>query len=135
MELRYLLDTNVLSDLARQPQGVVAQHIASAGEDTICTSIIVAGELRFGAEKKGSPRLTRRIDEILSVLKTLPLETPIDYHYAQIRWQLEQAGTPIGPNDMLIAAQALAMDLTIVTANTKEFKRVHGLRVENWLEH
>lgn len=135
MELRYLLDTNVLSDLVRQPQGVVAERIVLVGEGTVCTSIIVAGELRFGAEKKSSPRLTHRIDEILSVLKILPLETPTDYHYAKTRWQLEQAGTPIGPNDMLIAAQALSLDLTIVTANIKEFRRVHGLKVENWLHY
>nr|WP_298415645.1 type II toxin-antitoxin system VapC family toxin [uncultured Halomonas sp.] len=133
MELRYLLDTNFLSDLARQPQGIIAQRIASMGEDTICTSIIVASELRFGAQKKGSPRLAHRIDEFLSVVSILPLEAPDDYHYAHIRCQLERAGTPIGPNDMFIAAQALARDLTVVTVNTNGFKRVHGLTVENWL--
>lgn len=134
MGLKYLMDTNVLSDLVRHPQGVISQRIAMVGESTICTSIVVASELRFGAAKKGSNRLTRQLDAILAVLEILPLDSPADAYYAKLRWQLERAGMPIGPNDMLIASQALAMNLTVVTANVREFRRVHGLSVENWLE-
>lgn len=133
MALRYLLDTNILSDLIRDPQGTVAERISSAGEDTVCTSIVVAAELRFGAEKSGSRNLADRIDLILSALAVLPLEPPADRHYGEIRQQLTRQGTPIGPNDLLIAAHALALDLTVVTANAGEFSRVPGLRVENWL--
>lgn len=133
MPPRYLLDTGLLSDLIRHPQGTVFNRIASVGEDTICTSIIVAAELRFGAEKSGSPRLVARVDLILSALDVLPLEPPADRHYGQIRQQLARQGTPIGPNDLLIAAHAVALDLTVVTANTREFSRVPGLRIENWL--
>ena len=133
MPLRYLLDTNLLSDLIRHPQGTVADRIVSVGEDAICTSIVVAAELRFGAEKSGSPKLAARVDLMLSALDVLPFEPPADRHYGEIRQQLTRQGTPIGPNDLLIAAHALALDLTIVTANTREFSRVRGLRIENWL--
>ncbi len=130
---RYLLDTNILSDLVRQPQGVVARRIAEAGEETICTSIIVAAELRFGAEKSGSDKLADRVDLVLSAIEILPLEFPADREYGKLRHYLARTGTPIGPNDMLIAAQALCAGLIVVTANTGEFTRVPGLIVENWL--
>ena len=133
MPLRYLLDTNILSDLVRNPQGTVATRITTVGEDAVCTSIVVAAELRFGAEKSGSTKLSDRVDLILSALDVLPLESPVDRHYGEVRQQLERRGTPIGPNDLLIAAHALALELTVVTANAREFSRVSGLKVENWL--
>ncbi len=133
MALRYLLDTNILSDLIRHPQGAVAKRIATIGEGAVCTSLIVAAELRFGAAKSGSPRLSQRVDLVLSALDVLPLEPPVDRAYAEIRWQLPRQGTPIGPNDLLIAAQASVLGLTVITANAGEFGRVPGLSVENWL--
>ena len=132
--LKYLLDTHILSDLVRNPQGEVAAQIAKAGENSICTSIVVAAELRYGAAESHSTRLAERIDLILSALETLPLETPADHHYAAVRNHLTRQGTPIGPNDLLIAAHALANDLTVVTASISEFTRVPGLKVENWLQ-
>ncbi|WP_008310973.1 type II toxin-antitoxin system VapC family toxin [Leptolyngbya sp. PCC 6406] len=133
MSYQYLLDTNILSDLVRHPQGRVFQHIVDVGEDSVCTSIIVACELRFGVVKSGSSRLVQQLEQILEVLTVLPLESPVDEHYAAIRTYLEQAGTPIGPNDLLIAAHSLALDLTLVTANTREFERVLALKLDNWL--
>jgi tRNA(fMet)-specific endonuclease VapC len=133
MQPRFLLDTNILSDLVRRPQGKIADWIAHEGESSICTSIVVASELRFGAEKLGSARLTRQLGIILSALDILPLDEPADRHYAKLRWHLEQRGSPIGPNDLLIAAHALALDCTVVTANDREFSRVPGLKVVNWL--
>ena len=130
--LRYLLDTNLLSDLIRHPQGTVANRIASVGQDTICTSIVVAAELRFGAEKSGSSKLAAKVDLIFSALDVLPFESPADRHYGEIRQSLTSQRRPIGPNDMLIAAHARALDLTVVTANTREFSRVPSLKVENW---
>jgi len=131
--LRYLLDTNTLSALIRQPQGPVAATLAGRGYGTVCTSIIAAAELRFGAHKLGSKTLTDKVDDLLASLPVLPLEVGADRTYAEIRLQLEQAGTPIGPNDLLIAAQALESGLTLVTDNVDEFRRVAGLQVENWL--
>ena len=130
---RFLLDTNILSDLVRNPQGSIAARIAEVGDTAICTSIIVAAELRFGAAKKGSERLTSQLERILSAIDIQPFEAPADVAYGQLRAQLEAAGVPIGGNDMLIAAQALATDCAVVTDNEREFARIAGLRVENWL--
>ena len=132
-EQRYLLDTNILSDLVRNPQGKIARKIAKVGEAMVCTSIIVACELRYGAAKKGSPRLNEQLEAILTPLEIVPLEPDADRHYGHIRATLERSGQIIGPNDLLIAAQALDGGLTLVTDNVGEFKRVPGLRVQNWL--
>ena len=131
---RFLLDTNILSDLVRNPQGRVAEYVARLSDDAICTSIIVAAELRFGAAKKGSERLTAHLERILSAIDIQPFDAPADAAYALLRTQLESAGLPIGGNDMLIAAHALATGCTVVTDNEREFVRVSGLPVENWLK-
>lgn len=131
--MRYLLDTNILSDLIRHPQGRVAEQIRLVGEGEVCTSVIVAAELRFGAAKRGSARLAAQFEAVLSVLDVVPFEQPADEAYGTIRAQLEQAGTPIGGNDLLIAAHAKALDCTVVTDNEREFGRIEGLACENWL--
>ena len=128
-----MLDTNILSDLVRNPQGRVAARIAEIGESGICTSIIVAAELRFGAAKRGSARLTRQLEHILSAVDVQPFEAPADTIYAELRARLEAAGEPIGANDMLIAAHSLATDCILVTDNEREFIKVLGLKIENWL--
>lgn len=130
---RYLLDTNILSSLLKQPSGAVASRICSVGEDAICTSIIVACELRYGAAKKDSPTLSGKVEQLLSTVEVLPLDENADGKYAQLRTALEKAGTPIGANDYLIAAHALSLELTLVTDNIGEFSRVPGLTMENWL--
>lgn len=131
--MRYLLDTNVVSDLVRNPQGKIAQHIREIGEGQVCTSIIVSAELRYGAAKMGSPRLKTQLEAVLGALQVLPFEAPADAVYGDLRTGLEQLGTPIGANDLLIAAQALSLGLVIVTGNEKEFTQVKGLQLENWL--
>lgn len=135
MSKRYMLDTNIVSALARDPQGEVASQITKVGTEAICVSVITACELRYGCAKKQSVKLSSRIDTILDSLPVLPLEVPVDTEYAEIRASLEIAGKPIGPNDLLIAAHACALGAVLVTANTSEFIRVHRLRVENWLAH
>ena len=130
---RFLLDTNIVSDLVRRPQGVVAERIQRIGEASVATSIIVAAELRFGAAKKGSQRLTERIDAILGVLEILPFEPPADAAYGAIRANLEKAGRSIGANDLLIAAHALTLGHTLVTDNERDFRPVQGLSMVNWL--
>jgi tRNA(fMet)-specific endonuclease VapC len=130
---RYLLDTNIISELMRNPQGKAARHIARVGEDNICTSILVAAELRYGCAKSGSVRLIKAVEDLLGEIEVLPFDVPADTGYGTIRSELEAAGKPIGGNDMLIAAHAKVLGATIVTANTDEFKRVRGLKVENWL--
>jgi tRNA(fMet)-specific endonuclease VapC len=130
---RYMLDTNIISDLIRNPQGKVAGRIAKVGDETICTSIIVAAELRYGCAKSGSARLLKAVEDLLGEIPVLPFDVPADAEYGGIRAELEAAGRPIGSNDFLIAAHAHATGATIVTANTQEFKRIRGLKVENWL--
>lgn len=130
---RYLLDTNILSDVIRHPQGRCAARIGQFGEDAVCTSIICAAELRFGAAKRNSARLTAQLEAVLGALEILPWEAPADQHYGRLRAALEGAGTPIGGNDLLIAAQAVALGLVLVTDNEREFGRVVGLICENWL--
>ena len=133
MSQRYLLDTNIISDLLRNPRGEVTRKIKEIGEVNICTSIIVASELRFGAAKKGSEKLSQRIDSILSAIEVVAYDTPADFQYAALRNFLEKNGAIIGPNDMLIAAQALSLNLIVVTANIGEFSRVPDLKVVNWI--
>jgi tRNA(fMet)-specific endonuclease VapC len=130
---RYMLDTSIISDLIRNPQGRAAKRIAKVGEDKICTSIVVAAELRYGCAKSGSKRLIKAVEGLLGEIGVLPFDVPADAEYGAIRAELEAAGTPIGSNDLLIAAHACATGATIVTANADEFKRVRGLKVENWL--
>lgn len=133
--LRYLLDTPILSDMVRQPQGRIRARIIAAGERTICTSILSAGELRYGGAKAGSASLMERIDQVLSALVVLPFDSPADRHYSEIRTALLRDGTLISANDLLIAAHARSLDLTVVTANERKFSRVPDLRVVNWLRH
>jgi len=131
--MRYSLDTNVVSDLVRNPQGRIAAKIREVGEAEVGASVIVAAELRYGAEKKGSARLAAQLEAVLGALTILPFAPPADAAYGAIRARLERSGRPIGGNDLLIAAQAIALGLTVVTDNEGEFARVAGLRCENWL--
>lgn len=130
---RYLLDTNIISDLVRQPQGRVAQRIAEVGDRQVLTSVIVAAELRYGCRKAGSARLSATVEALLVEIETIPFDETASRAYADLRTALEAKGQPIGGNDMLIAAQALALGCIMVTANIDEFARVDGLEVENWL--
>jgi tRNA(fMet)-specific endonuclease VapC len=129
----YLLDTNIVSDLVRTPRGRVAEQIRVVGEAEVGTSIIVAAELRYGAAKRGSARLTSHLEAVLGALDVLPFESPADAIYGQLRARLEQAGLTIGGNDLLIAAQTLALGFTLVTDNEREFARIDELPRENWL--
>jgi len=130
---RHLLDTNILSDLLRNPGGSVARRLAVVGEATVCTSVVVACELRYGAAKRGSPILSARVESLLDSLEVLALDREVDRHYAEIRLHLDRTGRPIGPNDLLIAAHALALDLILVSDNVEEFARIPRLTLENWL--
>jgi tRNA(fMet)-specific endonuclease VapC len=126
------LDTNIIADLVRNPKGDVAERIRAVGQTAVCTSIIVAAEVRYGAAKKGSPRLSAQVEAILGALEVLPFEVPADAVYGRLRADMEHAGRPIGANDLLIAAHALALDHTLVTANDREFARIDDLRRETW---
>jgi len=129
----YLLDTNIISALLRDPNGPAAHHIARVGHQEIHTSIIVAAELRYGCAKKGSAKLSARVENLLETIPVLPLDIPADAEYGSIRAKLEADGKPIGANDLLIGAHAYSLGMTLVTGNAREFERIRGLVVENWL--
>lgn len=131
--MRCLPDTNILSDLIRNPHGRVTDRIREVGEAQVATSIIVAAELRFGAAKKGSTRLTAQVEAVLGAIKILPFEEPADRTYGLLRASLEKKGQMVGGNDLLIAAHALSLGFTLVTANEREFARMPDLHCENWL--
>ena len=133
MSGRYLLDTNAVSELVRNPGGAVTQRIFEIGSEQVCTSIIVAAELRYGAIRRGSRRLLTQLEIVLEPLDVLPLEEPVDHIYGKLCTELERMGRPIGSNDMLIAAHVLALNCILVTANEREFSRISGLKIENWL--
>jgi tRNA(fMet)-specific endonuclease VapC len=117
----------------RNPRGRVTQRIREVGEGQVCTSIIVAAELRYGAVKIASRRLSAQLESVLGALNVLPFEAPADAIYGMLRARLERVGTPIGANDLLIAAQAIALDCAMVTDNEREFARIDDLAQENWL--
>lgn len=130
---RYLLDTNIISDLVRNPKGPAAERLQAVGDANVCTSIIVAAELRYGCAKKGSTKLSERVEKVLAAIPVLPFEAPTDAVYGEIRAALEKSGYTIGSNDLLIASHALTLGATMVTANAREFGRIETLTVENWL--
>ena len=128
-----MLDTNIVSDLIRNPAGKAAGRLATLGQDQLCVSIITACELRFGAAKSKSIRMAERVEAILARIPVLPLGPPADLHYGRIRTELAATGRLIGPNGLLIASHAAALGAVVVTANAGEFERVRDLRIENWL--
>jgi tRNA(fMet)-specific endonuclease VapC len=130
----YLLDTNIISDIIRNPTGSAARRIEQTDPKDICTSIVVAAELRYGCAKKGTAKLLAKVEAMLETIPVLPLDVPADSEYGGIRSELEAAGQTIGLNDLLIGAHAHALGLTLVTDNMREFNRIRGLSVENWLE-
>ena len=131
--VRYLLDTNIVSAVVRDPGGTLAKRLSAMPRSEFGISIIVACELRYGVARKGSARLSSQLEAVLEGVDILPIEEQADRHYGEIRTELERIGRPIGHNDLLIAAHARALEATLVTHNTDEFARVPGLAIENWL--
>lgn len=129
--MRFLLDTNAISELVRDPGGRIGgKYLANIG--ACFTSVIVASEVEYGIAKHPGRIGARDAQRFLEETPIAPFEYPAEAHYGRIRAHLEQAGNPIGANDLFIAAHALALDATLVTANEREFRRVPGLKVENW---
>ncbi len=130
----YMLDTNVLSDAIRNPYGRSQAYMQKFARQAICTSAIVASEMRYGVAKKNAPKLSARVEDLLGWIDVRPFDNGASRAYGQVRSALERRGEIIGWGDLFIAAHAVALDMTLVTANTREFARVEGLRLENWLE-
>lgn len=132
--MSYLLDTDTFSAIAMERSPSAALRLDAIAEGEVAISIITLAEIRFGMACKPLRERTRaRIEVLLRLVRNLPLGLHAAPHYALIRSHLQRKGTPIGPNDLWLAAHALAEDLTLVTGNQREFKRVPTLRVENWM--
>lgn len=131
--MRYLLDTNIISEAINKPNGKIARKLSRLKQNSYGMSAIVSCEIHYGVEKKPSQKIA---DQIRRGLKTIPfLDFPAGAAktYGFIRADLERRGLPISGNDMLIAAHAIHANLTLVSDNVKEFERIPGLKLENWL--
>jgi tRNA(fMet)-specific endonuclease VapC len=133
--LRYLLDTNICIYIAKQRPPSVAARFARLASGSVGMSLITFGELRYGAEK--SKQRGEAMDALRRLSELIPVMTPDDTvgeRYGALRAQLERAGTPIGNNDLWIAAHALDLGVTLVSNNTREFERVPKLKLDNWVD-
>ena len=129
----YLLDTNVIAELAKNPRGPTAKRLSALSEGEFGINPIIASEIEYGLMKRGSRRLREHIEAILSAIVVFDLPSNIAEHYGRIRLELERQGTPIGPNDLVIAAHASASNLVLITNNEREFRRVSSITVESWI--
>jgi tRNA(fMet)-specific endonuclease VapC len=131
--MRHLLDTNACVDYLTGRYPKVVARIQGSSPEVLCLSSVVVAELRYGADHSTRRRTNHaRIDALLDEVQCLDFDLRAAATYGRVRAQLEARGTPIGPNDMLIAAHSLSRGLTVVTDNTAEFRRVKGLKVDNW---
>ena len=132
--MKYMLDTNiVIYAKNRRPPGVIERMLQQKPDD-LCISAVTLAELEFGASKSSNPARNRMaLTLFLTGMRVLPFDAPAAREYGDIRHDLSSRGAVIGGNDMLIAAQARSLGLTLVTNNTREFERIDGLKLENWV--
>lgn len=135
MAVRYLLDTNICIYIAKHSPECVRARFEQHKAGEIAMSAITLGELRFGAEQSQvRERSLIALHHLESLIQALPLDHHAGAHYGQIRAELKRRGQIIGGNDLWIAAHARSLDLILVTNNVREFERVEGLKIENWVE-
>ena len=132
MNAEFMLNTDSVS-FALRGQGRVASQILERRPSEICISALTLAELRYGAARRNSKRLHALIDAFMSNISVMPFDETCAAHFGVVASGLAQRGSPIGEFDALIAAHALALELTLVTNNVKHFTRVAGLRVDNWM--
>ncbi|MFO1379803.1 MAG: type II toxin-antitoxin system VapC family toxin [Chitinivorax sp.] len=134
MAARYLLDTNICIYIAKHNPPAVRERFARHSASELAMSVITLSELRFGAEKSQTrERALATIGQLQTLIEVCPLPQQAGEHYGQIRASLQQAGLPIGNNDLWLAAHARSEGWILVTNNEREFARVPGLQVENWV--
>jgi len=130
--LKFMLDTDTVS-FALRGFGGVGERLLEQTPSEVCISAITLAELRYGADHRGSRKLHGIIDAFVSGVMVVPFEEAAASRFGSVGATLVREGTPIGDFDAMIAAHALALDVTLVTNNTKHFSRVHGLRIDNWV--
>jgi len=130
-----MLDTNICSYIIRERPPEVKEKLKEVEKfHQVAISSIVASELLYGAYKKGSQRLVEAVEYFIGCFEVYPFDLEAAREYGLIRAELEKRGEPIGAYDLQIAAHARALSAVLVTSNEKEFKKVEGLKVENWLK-
>lgn len=132
MALRYLLDTNTVSFLIRRRSPALERRFKRTSADEAALSVVTELEIRFGLARNPGLRIAGLVESFLAGMTILPLTSDVAPVYARIRTALEAKGTPIGPHDLMIASQAVARRLTLVSSNLREFRRVPGLRCLDW---
>jgi tRNA(fMet)-specific endonuclease VapC len=129
---RYLLDTNIVSDVMRNPEGPAELALRERADEEIGISLIVKGEVLFGLVRNANAKGRKRFDVLLDAIEVWPMQEGVADIYGQVRAAMEKSGDKMGPNDMWIAAHSLSLDATLVT-DDRRFHSVPGLKVENWL--
>jgi tRNA(fMet)-specific endonuclease VapC len=132
MGVRFLLDTNTVSFLIRRSSASLARRLRRTPATRVALSVVTEMELRYGRARNPGLRIAPLVEEFLAGITILPVTSDVARVYGRLRAELEAGGGPIGPLDLMIAAQAVAIDATLVTNNLKEFRRVRGLRCEDW---
>ena len=133
-DLKYMLDTNICIYLIKEFHPSLLKIMATRKASSVCISVITLAELEFGIKKSGNPAKNRlAVEKFLESITVLPFDKNASIEYGDIRASLQRLGTPIGPNDLFIAAHAKSLGYTLVTNNMREFCRVDGLSVENWV--
>jgi len=130
---RYMLDTDIASYLIRGDHPEVTETFARNYRD-VCISAITAAELQYGAQKRNNPQLTKKVQAFCSLVQCIDWNAEAATAYAKMRVEQETTGNPIGSMDMLIAASAIAEEVTLVTNNTAHFSKISGLPLENWVK-
>ena len=134
MKPKYLLDTDVFSAMVKGLDEAIAVRMQTLGKDEAMLSVITTGEFFYGiANAPISALREKRARRLIDFFGVMPLDAQVGAVYGKIRADLRAKGTPIGPNDLWLAAQAMVHGLVMVTRNTREFKRVKGLKVEDWV--
>lgn len=129
----YMLDTNILSAIIREPTGNAASRLEAIGDGEVGISSIVLAEIAFGQSNNPVSTNSAKALRLTNAMEIFPFNNAAAFKYGDIRSALKKSGTPIGANDLFIAAHALALEATLVTDNEREFSRVPGLKIENWL--
>ena len=131
--MTYLLDTNICIYIINEQPARVLQRLIQAGRESLAISTVTVAELAFGVAKSTRPETRAKLENFLSKFPILDWDQDAAWIYGNVRKTLEAKGQRIGERDLLLASQALALDATMVTNNTREFERVEGLKLENWV--
>ena len=132
MAVRYLLDTNTVSFHIRRSSAKLQRRLEETPASEVALSVVTEMEIRYGLARNPRLRIASLVETFLTGITILPLTSEVSRQYARVRAELDARSTPIGPLDLMIASHALALGVTLVTADLAEFRRVRGLRCEDW---